>query len=178
MPDSANGTLETERLWLEPVREAHAQEAWEGMREPGLWTHFPALQPKTLQELRLRYMRWERGYTGPESSETWANWVCRQKAGGSLIGAVQATIHAPQSAYVAYMIFRSPQRRGFAREAMRALIAHLRAEYRLQRVYAEIASGNTASVALITALGFARIAPAATGDDLYVRVLSESPVEP
>lgn len=154
MRDLVNCTLETQRLIIEPVSSAHADEAWEGLRDPRLWTHFPDLAPKTLDDLKMRYARWASPGAGSESGEIWANWVCRKKTTGKLVGALQATIHAPQSAYVAYMIYANDQRKGYAKEAMTALVAHLRDRLHLRRLYAEIAPGNSASIRLIQALGF------------------------
>ena len=155
MRELVNRALQTERLVLEPVCVAHAGEAWEGLQDPRLWIHFPALAPKTPADLEARYARWAKPEAGNEAGEIWGNWMCRKKATRKLVGSIQATILPPASAHVAYMIFVNEQRKGYAKEALEELITHLRDRVRLQHLYAEISPQNVPSLRLIAALGFA-----------------------
>jgi RimJ/RimL family protein N-acetyltransferase len=121
-----------------------------------MWTYFPELRPRSLEHLRTIYERREHG--SRDSSEIWLNYECRERAGGCIAGEVQATIYARAGvAYVAYAIFRDFQRKGFAREAVAALINHVREEYHIARFIAEMDTRNEASYKLAESLGFFRV---------------------
>lgn len=149
-------TLSTERLILEPVTAAHAGEAWAGVNDDRLWTYFPELRPRSQEHLRTIYERRERG--APDASSTWLNYICRERASRAIAGEAQATILKDEGvAYVAYAIFSAFQRRGFAREAVAALIEHVRSEYGIERFRAEMDTRNEPSYRLAESLGFKRI---------------------
>ena len=82
-----------------------------------------------------------------------------------LVGAVQATIRPQKMAHIAYEFYSEFQRKGYAREATQALIAHLRDAYGVRKVYAEMDTRNVPSYRLVESLGFARIDTRA-GEDL------------
>lgn len=148
--------LSTERLALEPVTAAHAREAWPGLNDEGMWTFFPELRPRSLEHLQAIYERREHG--SRDASQVWLNYLVRERASGALTGEVQATVllHAGVS-YVAYDTFREHRRKGYAREAMRALIAHVRGAYGIRRFLAEMDTRNEASYKLAESLDFVRI---------------------
>jgi ribosomal-protein-alanine N-acetyltransferase len=137
------------------MRVEHAEEAWPQLNDDRMWTYFPALRPATLDDLRRLYGKWERG--SPARSQIWLNWLCRDRASGELIGAMQATIRSRGVAYIAYAIYPSHQRKGYAREACEAVIAHLREHYGIKRVRAEMDTRNQASYRLVESLGFKRL---------------------
>jgi ribosomal-protein-alanine N-acetyltransferase len=147
--------LKTARMDLEPVRESHADEAWTSVDDERLWRYFPRLRPKTLNDLRMLYRRWERAVP---SDEVWLNWLCRERAGGALVGAMQATVRDRGVAYIAYAFYPANQRKGYAREAAAAVIEHLCRVYGVTRVRAEMDTRNEASFRLVESLGFARVA--------------------
>ncbi len=149
-------TLSTERLILEPVRPAHADETWPRQNDERMWTFFPDLRPRTLEHLRVIYERRQHG--SPNDSEVWLNYVCRLRTGGEIAGEVQTTIYTRAgAAYVAYAIFPDFQRKGFAREAVAALIDHVRKEYGIANFFAEMDTRNEASYRLAESLGFVRV---------------------
>lgn len=74
--------------------------------------------PPTLDELRARYAAQTRG-PRPPSTDLWGNWVVR--ADGEAVGYVQATIHPPDDAELAWVIGTAHQGRGYAGEAAAAL---------------------------------------------------------
>ena len=148
--------LETRRLVLEPVTRAHADEAWPGLDDDRMWTFFPELRPRSLEHLRTIYDRRSRG-SGDES-QIWLNFVCRSRAGGKIVGEVQATIVLPaQASYVAYDVFTKEQGKGYGREAVRVLIDHVAETYGIRRFLAEIDTRNARSVALVKSLGFKQV---------------------
>lgn len=86
-------------------------------------------RPDTITELRDRYRRF---VAGPkESDDVWLNWIVRSTHDGAAIGTVQATIStlsdARKVADVAWVIGIAWQGRGYASEAVRAVIDWLRA---------------------------------------------------
>jgi RimJ/RimL family protein N-acetyltransferase len=127
------------------------------LRDPRLYTFIPQEPPASLAALAARY-RMLAARRSPDGSEIWLNWALRLRASDNYIGTVEATVQADATAFLAYMIFPEFQHRGFAREGCLRVLEHLREDYKLQRVVAEIDTRNTASIALVEALGFARTA--------------------
>jgi RimJ/RimL family protein N-acetyltransferase len=149
-------TLSSDRLVLEPVRAAHADETWPRQNDDRMWTYFPELRPRTLEHLRTIYERREHG--APDDSQIWLNYVCREDRSGEIAGEVQATIFTRAAvAYIAYAIFPEFQRNGYAREAVAALIEHVRKEYGIAQFFAEMDTRNEASYRLAESLGFVRV---------------------
>jgi ribosomal-protein-alanine N-acetyltransferase len=148
--------LQTERLELEPVRSSHAQEAWPQLDDDRMWRYFPALRPASVDDLRALYAKWEAGSGDP--NEVWLNWLCRERAHGVLAGGVQCTIFLAQRvAYVAYSIYPAHQRKGYAKEAVRALIRSVCRGFGVERFLAEMDTRNEASYRLAESLGFTRV---------------------
>lgn len=157
--------LRTARLQLEPVRPAHAAEVWPQLDDGRMWEYFPALRPGSLDDLRRLYAKWERG--SADSMEVWCNWLCRELATGEIAGAMQATIVPPQRlSYVAYAIYPAHQRKGYAREAVSAVIGYVRESYAVDRFLAEMDVRNEPSYRLAESLGFKR-AETREGEYLY-----------
>lgn len=147
--------LRTSRLILEPVKAAHAQEAWPLMDDERMWTYFPEQRPATLHDLRRLYERWELGSTDP--AQLWLNWILRERSTNAPVGAMQSTVFAPRhTAYIAYAVYPAYQRKGYAREACEAIITYLR-ERRVKRIFAEMDVRNEPSYRLAESLGFKRI---------------------
>ena len=154
---TARHALQTPRLVLEPTTPEHAREAWPYLDDERMWEFFPDLRPKTLDDLRALYRRWERGSPFPNRNETWENWLCRSRETGLLLGATQATIVANDTAHIAYGIYVVHRRNGYAREAARATVEHLQHVHGVRRVLAEMDVRNVASVAVAESLGFRRV---------------------
>jgi len=70
---------------------------------------------------------------------------------------MQATIRGHRAAYIAYAFYPANQRKGYAREAAQAVIAHLREAYGITRFRAEMDTRNEPSYRLAESLGFTRI---------------------
>lgn len=123
-----------------------------------MWEFFPHLRPNSQDDLRRVYERWSRGYQESDGVQVWENWLCRRRDSGQLAGAVQATLLPRRhAAYVAYSIYVEQQRRGYAREAMSAVIAHVRGTHHIETFYAEMHVRNRASYLLAESLGFVRV---------------------
>lgn len=127
------------------------------MTDPRLWTFFPAMRPKSIEELRALYRRWERGNPYANRDEEWENWICFLRGTETPVGGMQATILPGGVAYVAYAIYVAHQRKGFAREAAGAMIDHLRETHQITRFIAEMNTKNEGSIKLVQSLGFKRV---------------------
>lgn len=146
--------LATERLILEPLEIAHAVKLYAGLSEATLYKFVPE-DPLTLQELTERY---ERIVRGPRDNniELWRNWAVRLQDSGDYIGMIETSIFPNDYAYLAYFVFASRHRQGYAHEACSAVLAHVRETYAVERVVAEMDVRNTASWRLVESLGFVR----------------------
>ncbi len=141
---------------MEPITAMHAIEAWPHLNDARMWAFFPKLRPKSLKELRAMYGRWENPLHA--EGEVRENWACRDRSGGQLVGTMQATTFPePAVSYIAYGIFAAYQRQGYAREAISAVLQHLREDLHIRRILAEMAVGNESSFKLVESLGFKRV---------------------
>jgi RimJ/RimL family protein N-acetyltransferase len=96
----------------------------------------------------------------------WLNWACRERASSRIAGLVQATLAPGAPALIAYVFTARGQGRGLAREACRAVVRSLLVDWAQPAVEATVDPGNARSIALLEALGFARV-PSATSDLRY-----------
>lgn len=160
--------LYTRRLDLEPVRRAHAAEIWPQLDDERMWRYFPELRPQTLADLEVLYEKWDRG--SPQPGQVWLNWLCRDRASGELVAAMQATVFPNErAAFLAYAVYPRHQRKGYAREGVRAVIAHVGEQYAVERFFAEMDTRNEPSYRLAESLGFVRVE---TRPDEYVYELT------
>ena len=165
--------LHTERLRLEPTTEGHAALVYRQVTDPRLWTFFPDLRPKSLDDLHLLYRKWERGNPYADGDEIWENWVCFLSGTQIPVGSAQATILGDGGALIAYMFYVEHHGKGYAREAAAAVIAHLHEAHGVARVIAEMDTRNERSRKLVEALGFVRVEKR---PDEYVYRLDLAPV--
>ncbi|WP_066041281.1 GNAT family N-acetyltransferase [Herbiconiux solani] len=118
--------LESERLTLEPVSVDHASAMVDVLSDARLY-EFTGGEPPSLDVLAARYRRQVRGPA--DGSGAWFNWMLRERAAGTLVGFVQATVHTGDRgplAEIAWLIDPAHQRQGFAAEATAAMVAWLR----------------------------------------------------
>ncbi|MER5731986.1 GNAT family N-acetyltransferase [Streptomyces sp. NPDC002138] len=120
-PRTLPGAIPAPRLDLVPLDVTHAEEMVRVLADPALH-RFIGGAPADLDALRARYARQSAG--SPDPAVLWGNWVLRLRAGGRLVGTVQATVE-DGTAEVAWVIGTAWQGRGFAREAARALVTRL-----------------------------------------------------
>jgi len=171
---NATPALRTEHLDLEPVRVAHAQEVWTQLDDERMWRYFAQLRPKTIGDLRALYAKWERGC--PDAGEVWWNWLCRERISGEPAAAMQATIMLDERlAYVAYAVYVRHQRKGFAREAVQAIVERVRETFGITRFLAVMDTRNEPSYRLAESLGFTRTE---MRDGEYTYELKGAPAEP
>lgn len=157
-------TIITERLRLEPLDPEHADLLYEGLSDEELYRYITEAPPKSAEALRERYQELARR-TSPDGRETWLNWAVARTSGG-YVGWVQATVRRDGSAEIAYVFFRSAWGRGYAREAVEGMIAHLREIWSIKICRASVDGKNVRSLALLEALDFRRSPKPEAGEDL------------
>jgi RimJ/RimL family protein N-acetyltransferase len=156
-PTPRDEPLVTERLVLEPLVVAHAQALYPFLCDERLYPYIPQEPPASMDALAERHRRLE-PRRSPDGQQVWLNWAARLREGSSYVGVFQATIEPDGEAFLAYMVFPAQQRQGYAREGGQRVIECLVGEYGVCQVVAEIDTRNRASVAVVEALGFVRVA--------------------
>lgn len=148
-------TLQTSRLRLEPLEESHADAMFAGLQHDSLYEYVSERAPESVDALRERYRRLTTRRS-PDGRESWLNWALWALPTESYVGYVQATVQPERTAHIAYVLFRGAWGRGYAREAVAALILNLRDEWHSKVIRATVDTRNRRSIALLEALGFAR----------------------
>ena len=151
---SISEPIHTARLLLEKLSSGHAEEAAATFDDMELH-EFTGGRPSTSAELRERYSRLEVA-SSPDGTQRWLNWMMRDVESGQLVGTVQATIegtaYIDAHATIAWVVGLPFQRRGFAIEGARSMVARLEADG-VVGVSAYIHPDHVASAAIARALG-------------------------
>ena len=158
-------TLFTTDLTLEPLVAGHAEAMFDVLSAPELYRYLDFGPPPSLDHLRGVYEELEARVV-PDGSQLWLNWVIRPR-GGTPVGFVQATVSGAD-AWVAYVLAEEYWGRGYAFQATRAVVDHLRATCGVTRFLAVAEAGNERSIRLLRRLGFR----AATEAEVLERGLS------
>lgn len=150
MPDP-NAPLVTPRLRLEPLGREHAPVMLAVLADPRIYGYIPGDPPTDEPALAERYARLETR-SSPDSTQRWLNWVVLTEAGAA--GRIEASVDlAAQRADVAYLFHPDAWGHGYAREAVGAMLAHLR-RLGVRLAQAHIDTRNLASLKLVQHLGF------------------------
>ena len=156
-PVEPEAPLTTARLVLELLTEAHAAALVGALSDERLYRFIPQNPPASADALAARYRRLE-ARRSPDGREAWLNWAMRLTASDAYVGTLEATVRPDRTADVAYVVFVPHHRRGYAREGLVRILAHLFGDYGVATVAATIDTRNAASIALVEGLGFARVA--------------------
>ncbi len=151
MEADAARELTTDRLVLESLSVEHADEMVSVLADPVLY-EFTGGEPPNLDALARRYRAQVAGSGSLE--EEWLNWMIRSADSGQLVGFVQATV-VDGAADLAWLIGVAHQGRGFAIEAVRAMVAELEARG-VGRFAAQIHPGHVRSRGVAAAAGLER----------------------
>jgi RimJ/RimL family protein N-acetyltransferase len=81
----------------------------------------------------------------------WGVWL---NSGGEMIGTVGTHLHGPDEIEVGYWLATKMHGRGFAGEAVSAVVTALKVAYPVRRIFAECRPANTASWRLLERIGF------------------------
>ena len=162
----ASEAIATERLRLEPLRAEDADEMAAVLDDERLheFTGGALVAPP---DLRARYAALA---AGPGKANVhWLNWIVRLQDDARAIGTVQTTVTNGSdgaNAHVAWVIGIPWQRRGYATEAARALVAWLRARG-ARRILANIHPDHAASAKVAERAGFQPTDEEANGEQVW-----------
>ena len=152
-PRTLNPALATPRLRLEPQGPEHAAVMMRVLADPRIHAFVPTDPPTDEAALRERFEQ-QNSRRSPDGQDYWLNWVVF--ASEEAIGTVQATVvPAEACANVAYMFHPEAWGRGYATEAVQAMLEHLEG-LQVNRFEAHIDTRNLASQRLVERLGFRR----------------------
>lgn len=143
-------------LTLEPQAATHAEEMFAVLSDPAIY-EFENEPPSSLEWLRARFAKLE-SRVSADGREQWLNWVIRVPT-SELIGYVQATVHPDGRAAIAYELSSAYWGRGFARQAVQAMISELVAHYQVRSLSAVLKRDNLRSLRLLERLGFSPASP-------------------
>ena len=144
-------TLAAQSLTLEPQAAAHADEMYEVLSDPAIYSYENA-PPASLEWLRTRFAKLETRRSG-DGREQWLNWVIRLPS-SKLIGYVQATVREDGSAGIAYEMGSAWWGKGLAREAVAAMMRELAEGHGVTSFTAVAKRANYRSTRLLERLGF------------------------
>jgi len=145
--------LHSPRLRLEPLEERHAEGLFTGLQEPEVHAFTDDQPPTDLAALRERYgvLALRRS---PDGTQGWLNWALWCKSESAYVGYVQATV-VPGSVNLGYVVFTQYWGRGYAREALMAIMRFITETYPGTEFVARVDARNSRSIALLRRLGFA-----------------------
>ena len=161
--EAMNGSIETERLTLEPLTEMHADAAWPGLSSPALYEFIPQHPPASVELLANQFRR-QSARRSPDGQEIWLNWMARERSTGALTATFQATVRS-NAAWVAYLVFRDRWGEGFAGEGIAAVTSRL-FQFDVERIHAEIDERNERSIRVVERCGF-RLIKRVAGADFF-----------
>ena len=166
--------MNTARLSFEPLTTAHADEMFPLLQDAALYRYTDDEPPTSLERLRERYAHLQRGQS-TDGRELWLNWILRPP-GAAPVGYVQATVLPKEGiAWVAYVLAPAQWGRGYAQEAVSAMLEHLRQAHDVRTFKATVEAGNLRSIALLRRLAFERAERAehsSTAELLFIKSTS------
>jgi ribosomal-protein-alanine N-acetyltransferase len=145
-------TLTTARLVLEPLAVADADAMFDVLADPALYRYLDYPPPPSREHVRGVYARLAERRS-PDGSQHWLNWIARTQDDAP-IGFVQATVLPDRSAWIAYLVASAYQGRGYATEAVHAMLDHLVADYGVECFVATVEAEHLRSIGLLRRLGF------------------------
>lgn len=152
---TTNQYLYTTRLRIEPLQRSHATVVFPAQQDPLIYQYIPE-SALSLEELMRRYGFLENSVS-PDGQEHWLNWIVFLKETDIVIGTFQATIPPNGEASIAYTVFPSFWRQGYATEMGQYMLSHIFKTYVPQAIIAEIDTRNIASIQLVQRWGFSKI---------------------
>ncbi len=142
------------RMRVETLRAEHAEELFLDLQDSRIYSYISDKQYSTLPELKARFEMLVGG-PRPARPEKWLNWVMYDRLSSVTIGTLQATLMTEERlAVVAYVVWPSLWRQGYATEGLAWLIAYLEAKPEVDTAVAYIDVRNKASVGVVQKAGF------------------------
>ncbi len=120
----------------------------------GRYTEDKDCDPETWVKNMLAEMKGKQ----PGREAAWFNYIIAEKKTGAFAGdiGVGFFMPGPGQAELGYRMLPEVQRRGYATEAAKGMIAHLFTTHKLHRLHALVATPNVPSWRLLERLGFRR----------------------
>jgi RimJ/RimL family protein N-acetyltransferase len=145
----------TERLFADPAAPRHASGLARALADPAvhIWTRDTVPTELDFERQFDFVSKLPRGLS-PDGTEIWLTWTLFLNADPEQsIGYVQATIREPERVTMAYMLGRPYWRKGYAREAVTAILDLVFSRHEAAIAVAGIDTRNSASIAFACALG-------------------------
>lgn len=139
--------IQTERLVLRGIDETDAEEIVKWRSDRSVYQYFKAPHAISIEE----HLQWYRNRYC--ISENRFDWMCVAQESGKKIG-VFGLVRDGENAEINYLLAPEAQHKGYAGEAVKALVKYAADTWKEKRVIAEIHKDNTSSVALVKKLGF------------------------
>jgi RimJ/RimL family protein N-acetyltransferase len=133
------------RLRLRPRQEADAEALYTAMADVQTMRWWSRAPFGSVEELR--------GYFAPSDGSGWRSWAIVRTGEEQAIGFVSAGRKREGVSEIGYFLARDAHGQGYAREAVALLIDNLLADGD-RRIFADTDPDNSASIGLLTALGF------------------------
>lgn len=146
--------IHTERLFLRPIQ-ATDKEALFGYRSDALTNAYQSWIPKTMEEVEAFI---QKNPTAFNQSESWFQLVMIEKASNTLIGDLGVHFMDAQNKQceLGCTLDKHWQSKGYAREAMTAVISYLFNELDKHRIIGSVDPANVPSIRMMEGLGFRR----------------------
>ena len=125
------------------------------------------LRARDVEQLRARFEGWE-VRESPDGRERWLNWIVRSNEDGRALGWVQATV-ADGAAQVAYAVLPAERGRGYATEALIAMMSELRDKLGVVFFEARIEEHNIGSQKVAAGAGFKRTDRTVRGESVWTK---------
>ena len=140
-------TINTERLTLRGIDRSDAEAIVKWRSDPGVFRYFRSVHKITLDE----HLAWfDKSYSNnPDRFD----WMCIDRSTSEKVG-VFGLVRESGYAEVNYILALEAQHKGYATEAISAIIDYAHANWRIKKIIAEIHAENKPSIALAKRLGF------------------------
>ncbi|MFN8369578.1 MAG: GNAT family N-acetyltransferase [Bacteriovoracaceae bacterium] len=145
-------SLESQRLHLEPRKESHATEIYTLLSEKDLYHYINKDAPTSVEWLANGFKKLE-SLTSSDQKELWLAWIGKSKESNHPVGIFEITLVGSE-AFIGYTVFKDFWSKGFATEAVAAMIDYISEVYRIDRFVIEMDTRNLASVRIAEKLGF------------------------
>lgn len=149
---------QSERLRYDPLDHQHADGLFAALDDERVGRYINGPDVTTLEALESRIEFLGAGHSPSNPEEQWVNVVVLRREDDVVVGRVEATVLGPR-AEIAYVFGPSYWGQGYATEATRWLIDHLRARFDIQQIWASIHHENVASRRLVERVGMRHVAP-------------------
>lgn len=174
--------ISTRRLLLEELEPRHAFALYPGLKQESLYEFIDDIPPLSDTALRKRYELLARKRS-PDGTEIWLNWAIFVTSSENYVGYIQATLREGLPCDIAYVLFQEYWGRGYAREAIQAILPTISNTYNVKTFRALVDTRNKRSINLLLALNFyqnecvnrqVRIRGVLSEESEYILTLSDS----